>query len=250
MARKPHHNQRGGSISSPSHSHSHHASSAATSTSYNMISLLTVIIIAILLVAVIYLYTTRDSPHHHEHHSTTAPYTTPHNNSTHDPNHPNHLDINVNIQEQPVSFRQSLVNRAHDRIINPLLPPERSYEMAYGVPINMPTRSSIGSYQQIGHMYKTDVANSNVAIGQTGEPTILPLYGRPLYNGSRRWTYYTSTDKVNMIKLPVSIDGRKCDQDMGCNEIMSGDNIDLPPYNGKFSAEIYDYDKPRYIPYI
>lgn len=173
---------------------------------------------------------------------------------------PNKLDLNINIKnDNPelqnknrnmISYPEYLVNKSYERIINPLLPPERSYEQAYGVPINIPSRGTVGGFQQLGHLYKSEIANSNVVIGNSSETAILPLYGRPLYNGSRKWTYYTSSDKMNMIKLPITINGRKCDQDFGCEEINSGNTIDLPPYNGKFTAEMYEYDKPRYIPYV
>jgi hypothetical protein len=169
----------------------------------------------------------------------------------------NKVDLNIRIRNDDpeipnpnlISYPEMVVDKAYERLANPLLPPERSYEMAYGVPINIPSRGYVGSYQQLGHLYKTEVANPDTPIGNNTEPTILPLFGRPLYNGSRKWTYYTSTDKVNMIKLPLTVAGRKCDQDYGCDEIYSGDMIEIPPYNGKFKVEIYDYDKPRYIPY-
>jgi hypothetical protein len=167
------------------------------------------------------------------------------------------VDLNIRIRNDDpdipnpnlISYPELVVEKAYERLANPLLPPERSYEMAYGVPINIPSRGYTGGYQQLGHLYKTEVANPDTQIGNNSDTTILPLFGRPLYNGSRKWTYYTSTDKVNMIKLPISKDGRKCDQDYGCDEIYTGDKIELPPYNGKFTVEIYDYDKPRYIPY-
>jgi hypothetical protein len=167
------------------------------------------------------------------------------------------VDLNIRIRnDEPdvpntnlISYPEYIVDKSYERLANPLLPPERSYELAYGVPINIPSRGYVGGYQQLGHLFKTEVANSNVAIGNNSDTTILPLFGRPIYNGSKKWTYYTSTDKVNMIKLPISVNGRKCDQDIGCNEIYSGDKINLPPYNGTFTVEIYDYDKPRYIPY-
>ena len=174
-----------------------------------------------------------------------------------DAGNPNKLDLNIRIRNDDpnipnhnlISYPELVVDKAYERLANPLLPPERSYEMAYGVPVNIPSRGYAGGYQQLGHLYKTDVANPDNQIGNNSEPTILPLFGRPLYNGSRRWTYYTSTDKINMIKLPLTVGGRKCDQDYGCDEIYTGDMIEIPPYNGKFKVEIYDYDKPRYIPY-
>ena len=82
------------------------------------------------------------------------------------------------------------------------------------------------------------------------DSNILPLFGRPTFNGSNKWNYYTSSDKFQNFKLPISIDGRKCDDDLGCNELRDGDMISIPSYNGKFRVEIYNYDKPRYIPFV
>jgi hypothetical protein len=52
------------------------------------------------------------------------------------------------------------------------------------------------------------------------------------------------------MKLPINRDGRKCSDDIGCDEIRNGDSLKIPSYNGDFKVEIYDYDKPRYIPYV
>ncbi len=157
-----------------------------------------------------------------------------------DPDFPN-LDL--------VSYPEYLVDKAQERIVNPILPPERSYEMSYGVPINIPSRGYPSGYQQLGILYKDGIADPSNPIGNNSDTTILPLYGRPLYNGSKKWTYYTTTDKVNIIKLPLSRDGRQCDQDTGCDELYTGDTLKVPPYNGEFKVQIYDWDKPRYIPF-
>ena len=52
------------------------------------------------------------------------------------------------------------------------------------------------------------------------------------------------------MKIPLSVNGRKCDADYGCDEIYDGDVITLPEYNATFKVTLYDYDKPRYIPYV
>jgi hypothetical protein len=147
-----------------------------------------------------------------------------------------------------VSIPNRIVQKDYERIVNPLLPPERSYEETYGVPINIPSRGFSGGFQQVGMLYKQDVENPDRQIGNNSDPVILPLFGRPLYNGSKRWTYYTTNDKMAMVKLKLESNGRKCDMDQGCEEIYDGDTISVPPYNGVFKVSIYEYDKPRYIP--
>ena len=167
-------------------------------------------------------------------------------------------DINVNIRDVD-SYRQNPNNISYgeyeydknmERVINPLLPPERSYNNTYGIPINIPSRGPFQSYQQIGTLYKENIENPNVMPGNNNESNILPLFGRPTYPGSNRWNYYTSSDKFQSVKLPISMDGRKCTDDLGCNELRDGDMVTIPSYNGRFKVEIYDFDKPRYIPYV
>ena len=167
-------------------------------------------------------------------------------------------DINVNIRdnnpERPnpnqISYLRYEADKAAERIINPLLPPERSYTNTYGTPINIPSRGPSQTYQQIGILYKETISNTEQQPGNNNESSILPLFGRPTFNGSKKWNYFTSSDKFHNFKIPITKDGRKCNDDLGCDEIMNGDMIDIPSYNGKFKIEIYSYDRPSYIPYV
>ena len=167
-------------------------------------------------------------------------------------------DINVNIRdlnpERPnhnmISYAQYDANKNIERIINPILPPERSYQNTYGIPINIPSRGPNLSYQQVGILYKENIENTDKMPGNNTDSNILPLFGRPTFNGSKNWNYYTSSDKFQNFKLPINIDGRKCTADIGCKELMNGDMISIPSYNGRFRVEIYDYDAPSYIPYV
>jgi hypothetical protein len=131
-----------------------------------------------------------------------------------------------------------LVNKDFERIVNPLLPPERSYNSTYRVPINIPTRGFSAGYQQVG------------AINSDTE--ILPLYGRPRWPGANRWNYYTSTDSFQSVKLPVHFKHRDCQDDNGCDEVYDGDNVRIPQYgkDREFKANIYRLDKPYYIPFL
>ena len=145
--------------------------------------------------------------------------------------------------------RAYMHNKAYERVINPLLPPERSYEATYGVPINIPTRGPESAYQQIGYLYKDDIADESKQIGNNTEPVMLPLYGRPTYNGSNKWMYYISSDKYHSIKMPIQHKNKKCDSEYGCDEIYEDDVVNVPSYNGAFKVKIYEYDAPKYIPY-
>jgi len=131
-----------------------------------------------------------------------------------------------------------LVNNDFERIVNPLLPPERSYNSTYRVPINIPTRGNSAGFQQVG------------AIHSGSE--ILPLFGRPRWPGASKWNYFTSTDSFQSVKLPVFFKKRDCLDDIGCDEVYDGDNINIPQYGKEkdFKANIYQLDRPRYLPFI
>lgn len=107
------------------------------------------------------------------------------------------------------------------------------------VPINVPTSHMDLSYRQIGILTRND-AND----------TILPLMGRPLHANRQKWQYYTMSDKNTMIKLPVSVAGRSCTGDIGCDEIFNGDSAYVEGYRDSFNATVYENDTPRYIPYL
>jgi len=158
----------------------------------------------------------------------------------------------VSYRQNPnvISYGRYEAAKNMERIINPLLPPERSYTNTYGIPINIPSRGPFQSYQQIGILSKDEIADPDKIPGNNNESNILPLFGRPTYAGSNRWNYYTTSDKFQSVKLPINIEGRKCTDDLGCDELREGDMVTIPSYNGRFRVEIYDYDKPRYIPFV
>ena len=168
-------------------------------------------------------------------------------------------DTNIVIKFQPETTKSYLVNKDYERVVNPLLPPERRNQyidphshtmVSTGVPINIPTRGESGGFQQIGVLHKIETSDETMKVGNNTEPVILPLLGAPTYNGSNKWTYYTATDKYNQIKLPITNNNRKCDSEYGCDELYDGDNVTIPAYNGSFEVKIYEFDKPRYLPFV
>ena len=75
-------------------------------------------------------------------------------------------DINLNIRDASpnvpnpnmISYAQYQADKDVERIINPILPPERSYENSYGLPINQPSRGPTGAYQQVGFLSQTSTS--------------------------------------------------------------------------------------------
>ena len=99
-------------------------------------------------------------------------------------------------------------------------------------------------------LYKESIQAESTSPGNNSNTVILPLYGRPVHRGSNKWSYYTASDKYNMVKIPFSHNGKQCNTEYGCNELYDDDLIQIPAYNGLFRVKIYGYDSPRYIPYI
>lgn len=120
----------------------------------------------------------------------------------------------------------------HDLPINPISDPKYPLRGQPNVP-----------YQQMGVL---------IAEPETpgGEPTVLPLLGKPAATSRDRWQYYTSTDKTHMLRLPVAFENKNCTEDIGCREVQDGDNINIPAYKKDFQVQIYKYEKPQYDPNV
>ena len=120
----------------------------------------------------------------------------------------------------------------------------------HGMPINIETRGSGGDFQQVGMLYKNSIEDDTKAPGNNTDNNVLPLYGKPTYKGSNKWMYYTETDKLNPVKIPVTINSKDCTDEYGCEELTDGGSVTIPSYNGTFNVKIYKFNKPRYIPYV
>ena len=154
------------------------------------------------------------------------------------------------LQEYAIEHQQNnqMSNTSeHDRrvVSNPLYPP-----LQRGIPINIETRESGGDYQQLGILSKNSINDGEGTPGNNTDSVVLPLYGKPTYRGSNKWLYYTETDKLHPVKIPVTHKNKDCTDDHGCDEINDGDSVVIPSYNGDFKVKIYKMNKPRYIPYV
>ena len=105
-------------------------------------------------------------------------------------------------------------------------------------PINIQTRGFNPSYTQVGILTRT-----------SGGDMILPLMGRRIMNGRSKMQYYTisNTGSLNT-KLPVSVNGRSCTGEYGCDEISNGDTIYVEGYNNTFRATVYENGMFSYLP--
>jgi hypothetical protein len=137
-----------------------------------------------------------------------------------------------------------------DTLTDPYLPPLKDnryfpspHHGGYGLPINMRTRGFDTSYRQVGILTR---------VGAGGDPkeTILPIMGRPLYANRDKWQFYTMSDSNNSVKLPISLGGKHCTGEYGCDDISNADTVYVEGYNAPFKATIYENEFPRYIPFV
>lgn len=125
----------------------------------------------------------------------------------------------VVIADSPIQF-DSVRKHPFDVFSDPYHPPERENPYLFGRDY---------SYQQVG-----------ILKGLSG---MLPLFGRPSLNSSSKWEYYTMNDGL---KLPVSLGGKACNSDTGCNEMLSGNGDDVDVLGlGKLTSFVYDTKQLR-----
>ena len=79
---------------------------------------------------------------------------------------------------------------------------------------------------------------------------ILPLYGRRTASRSDRFQYYTRTDTYNPVQLPIRYKNRDCQDDIGCEELMDGEDIKVTASGKEGKATLYRFSGPTYIPGI
>ena len=137
-------------------------------------------------------------------------------------------------------------NAQEDVLLNPYVPPlrdDRSMDIrgpvAIAVPINVSTQGVVNAaYRQVGILTRIN-----------GPETILPLMGRPLFRNRDKWQFYTISEKSNFIKLPISVKGRSCTNEYGCDNVYNGDTVYVEGYNDAFKVTAYDNSVMQYLPF-
>tara|TARA_Y100000994_G_scaffold204685_1_gene176222 strand:- start:706 stop:1248 length:543 start_codon:yes stop_codon:yes gene_type:complete len=117
------------------------------------------------------------------------------------------------------------------------------------IDINIPTRQ-MDEIKQLGALYKVDATDKNIPPGNNTNTSVLPLFGRRKYKGSTKWIYYTYSDNYHNVRIPLYHKNKKCDTELGCDELYNNDNINIPALNGNYKIELYENEKHFYIPKI
>jgi hypothetical protein len=112
-----------------------------------------------------------------------------------------------------------------------------------GIPINIETRGTGMSYEQVGILTPTSSQSDGL---------ILPLMGRRTMTGRSNWQYYTVANGIGSInaKLPIRKNGRSCSGEYGCDDIQNGENVYVEGYKTTFTVTLYDNNNLSYIPYL
>ena len=111
----------------------------------------------------------------------------------------------------------------------------------YGLPINISTQGPEMQYTQLGILTREN----------SPDDLILPLTGRRNMTSRDKYQYYTMTNSAGNIntKLPISVKGKSCTSDLGCDEVFNGDVVYVEGYKDTFRATIYENSLYKYIPF-
>ena len=143
-------------------------------------------------------------------------------------------------------------NLPSDPLLNPYAPPlrdERYFIPGFPsravppgiVPINVST--NVGAvdtqYRQLGLLTSTN-----------SKGKVIPLMGRPLFVNRDKWQYYSNSDQLNSMRLPVSRNGKSCTNEYGCDKLFTGDTVYVEGINEPYRVTLYDNDTIKYLPFI
>ena len=131
-------------------------------------------------------------------------------------------------------------NENNDPLSNAYLPPLRNNNN-FIKPKPIPTQSFDTNYQQMGILTRNNSNHHN---------EILPLMGKRKMTSRYKWQYYTiSSGHGNLqTKLPVSVKGKSCTGEYGCDEIYNNDSVYVEGFKDVFVATIYENNTFEYIP--
>jgi hypothetical protein len=166
----------------------------------------------------------------------------PHHGPQQEPSRFQHQQSHPSMFQSRANYGVS--NAQEDVLLNPYVPPLRddrtmNMDIRGPVAINVSTQGTgNAAYRQVGILTRIN-----------GPETILPLMGRPLFRNRDKWQFYTISEKSNFIKLPISVKGRSCTNEYGCDNVYNGDTVYVEGYNDAFKVTAYDNSVMQYLPF-
>jgi hypothetical protein len=143
------------------------------------------------------------------------------------------------ILESPIGSNIHISMKGGDDRYTMAPRPQRVWDNGPEIPMGrgpldpIATRGEPERYQQMGVIV-------------AGDGKALPLYGRRTAPRSDRFQYYTRTDTYNPVALPVMHKKRDCQDGVGCDELMSGDEVKLAATGEQGKVTLYGFDGPSY----
>jgi hypothetical protein len=113
-----------------------------------------------------------------------------------------------------------------------------------GSVFNFPTQGYAEKFQQVGLL----IAPGASALS-AGDRTLVPLYGRRVAARRDKWNYYSRTDGLNPVQVPIRYKNRDCDDDIGCDEVYDGDEVAVPAQGQTFKVQLYKQKNIVYNPF-
>jgi hypothetical protein len=139
-------------------------------------------------------------------------------------------------------YPASWPNFNQDPLLNPYTPPLRDESYFHSmIPINISTNPGAidTNYRQLGIL---------TPLNGTSKDNILPLMGKPLYTNRNKWQYYSTSNQHNNVKLPLIKNGKSCTNEYGCDQLFSGDVVDVEGVNERYKVTMYDNATMKYLP--
>lgn len=139
----------------------------------------------------------------------------------------------------------NVLKRDTDVVYSSLNPPERRQPIHISSQLPTMEETFIRSREDL--LKKTDNYHLLGNCIRKSDEKIVNLYGRQKYPGSNIYEYYgEAKDSSGMnVKFKIST--------IRNNELYNNDQIDIPMFDtskGKFVVHLYDYELPRYNPYL
>jgi hypothetical protein len=161
-----------------------------------------------------------------------------------------------NQKSQAVTIKMEMPNQREPRVMRDMsatnLPSEPvrrngsqpDFDTAGSV-FNVPTQGYAEKFQQVGLL----VAQGGSPLSANPERSLVPLYGRRISARRDKWNYYTRTDGLNPVQVPIKYKNRDCDDDNGCDEVYNGDDVSVPTLGQSFKVNVYKQKNLVYNPF-
>jgi hypothetical protein len=154
----------------------------------------------------------------------------------------NEKNVSQPVEPIPMSMQMPMINlstRGGDDRYTMAPRPQRDWIAEPEIPVRgaldpYPTRGAPEQYQQMG-----------VIVGSDNKP--LPLYGRRTAPRSDRFNYYTRTDSYNPVALPLLYKQKDCQDNLGCDELFSGETVRTGAIGDVMKVTLYGFDGPKYV---